>query len=187
MEKQTAAQTASNVTKPAQGAVVAPQAVVPALDTEAWFLVPSGDPEPRIALAWQAKNADQVFDENIITTLPLDLLHSRSKVYVLCRKPVRGKHGGNLRPSQPIVQEIDGARLHVQTPVEELAEDMQAYGPIIVSDHWSKGARHFDSRLDRGSFVSAVGVLASPWMISWEDGNSKKDGNLPTMLYLRWV
>jgi hypothetical protein len=160
-----------------------PQAEV---DLEAWYLVPEIEPEPQTSQFWLLKQTLSIPEENIVTELPLDRLHSRSSVYVLCRKPYRGKHGNGIRPHLPITSVVDGERLHTPVPLEELADDMRAYGPVVVKEHWSSGSNKFNSKLNRNSFLEALGKAASPWSLAWKDA-TRKDGDLPTILYLRSV
>ena len=104
-------------------------------DHEAWYLVPEMDPEPEVAKHyWQPTLGKNVDPNNILTELPISLLHSRSSVYVLARKPKRGKFHGIIRPHLPIVDSVDGANIHKAVDFEELAKDMEAYGPIRIAD-----------------------------------------------------
>jgi hypothetical protein len=156
------------------------------VDLEAWYLVPEIEPEPSTSQFWLMKQNSNIPEENIVTELPLDRLHSRSSVYVLCRKPYRGKHGNGIRPHLPITSVVDGERLHTPVPLEELADDMKTYGPIVVKDHWSAGSGRFNSKLNRTTFLEALGKAAAPWSLAWKDA-TRKDGDLPTILYLRSV
>jgi hypothetical protein len=156
------------------------------VDLEAWYLVPEIEPEPQTSQFWLMNQKAGIPEENIITELPLDRLHSRSSVYVLCRKPYRGRHGYGIRPHLPITSVVDGERLHTPVALEELADDMRAYGPIAVKDHWSAGTNKFNSKLNRSSFLEALGAIAVPWSLKWKD-MTRKDGDLPTILYLTSV
>lgn len=156
----------------------------PELNLECWYLVPEQEPEPTIASIWQMSKAGlHVPEDNIVTELPLDRLHKNSAVYILCRKGVRGVNGGNVRSHQPIVDTVDGAHIHKNIDLAELAPDVKAYGPIIVAEYWQQGSNKFNSRLDRGPFMTALGAIAIPYVTAWKDV-SRKDG-LPTQLYLR--
>jgi hypothetical protein len=154
------------------------------LDLEAWYLVPELDPEPKIALHWLDLNGLRAIEENLVTELPLDRLHSRSSVYVLCRKPFYGDHGYGIRPSQPIISETDGLKGHVHASHRDLATDMKAYGPIVVKEHWVSGVNKFNSKLNRGTFMESFGKMATPWAPAWKD-MTRRDGDLPSILYLR--
>ena len=178
METQKASSAA--VTKPQ----TSPQQIE--VDLEAWYLVPEIEPEPSTSQFWLLKQAGNIPEENIVTELPLDRLHSRSSVYVLCRKPYRGRHGTGIRPHLPIVDVVDGERKHEHVPLEELADDMKAYGPIAVKDHWTVGSTKFNSKLNRATFLEALGKVSAPWSFAWRD-MTRKDGDLPTILYLRSV
>lgn len=154
-------------------------------DSDPFYLIPDTDPEPNVAIAWQRieREAGRVIpDDAFNTDLPLGRLHARSVVYVLARKPERGKYGGQLRPSRPITSTVDGEKLSTDVPAEELALDMRVYGPIHVSEHWSKGSR-FSSRLNRESFLNALAAIATPWAFGWRDVTRKDE--LPQILYLR--
>jgi hypothetical protein len=153
---------------------------------EAWYIVPELDPEPKIAQHWIRLFGKGISKDNLVTVLPLDRLHARSSVYVLCRKPTEGEHGVGLKPIQPIIGETDGARIHRTVSLEELAADMDAHGPIRVREHWVAGQTQFDARLNRSTFMAALGSLCTPWAPAWKD-MTRKDGDYPTMLYLRFA
>lgn len=163
------------------GKIVAPSEVA---GLECWYLIPELEPEPTIAFVWQCSPLGMhVSEDNIVAELPLDRLHKNSAVYILCRKPERGKHGGAIRPHMPVVDTVDGGHIHKQVDASELMVDMKAYGPVIVSKYWEQGSNKFNSRLNRAPFLEALGALATPWSLHWKDV-SRKDG-LPTQLYLR--
>lgn len=151
---------------------------------ECWYLVPEIEPEPTIALVWQCSPLGMhVPEDNIVTELPLDRLHKNSAVYILCRKGVRGKYGGAIRPHMPITDTIDGGHIHKTVEPSELMGDLKAYGPVVVSKYWEQGSNKFNSRLNRAPFLEALGLIAGQWGLHWKDV-SRKDG-LPTQLYLR--
>lgn len=172
---------------PTDAAMGLPPIAQHAMDPETYYLVPNIEAEIEAAVAWQVKNAPNVYEENVRGDLPLDRLTRRAVVYVLCRKPQRGKNGGKLRQSEPIVETIDGQHVQGKLTPEDLAQDFQDYGPISCKDCWENGDRSFLSKLDRAKFLDQLGTLASPWALAWKDGNARKGGELPSILQLRYT
>lgn len=153
-------------------------------EQDTFYLVPRDKDEVEASMHWRDRNP-HVFDDNICIELPLALLTRRSKVFVLCRKAERGKNGGKLQQSNPIIDTVDGAHIHGHVEPEKLADDFKLYGPVVCSGHWETGERHFMNRLNREGFLRELQTVAAPYTFGWTDGNECKHPKLPSVLYLR--
>lgn len=173
-------------TSAAQMAAAA-QAAAPAVeyDPHAIYLIPDVEGEREAADAWRFQNAEHIPEDQFVTMLPINSVNRLNKVFVLCRRPERGKWNGKLRDSMPVVAVEMGLKILGHVPPDEIAKDFKAYGPIDVSTMWLPGQTRFSSKIDRDAFTGAVAQLARPWVIAFHDGNARKAPELPNEMYIR--
>jgi hypothetical protein len=159
--------------------MVAPdESVAPGV--EVYYLVPNISTEFEIAEAWHQKHKPELDDEHFTQVMPLTMLHKSTVVYVLCRKPKRGKHGGKLRELTP-QKWAEGKSWTEPVSAEEAAEDMEAYGPINCADFWQGGNR-WSSKIDR-AIIQEIQRHAIPYALKFQDGNACKT-TFPVEVYL---
>jgi hypothetical protein len=154
-------------------------------DLEVFYLSPPFE-ETEAAAAWlDTHDPKALAQDNLIPMLHLQRVSRRTAVVLLLRKPVGRK---KITAAQGYLEASNtGERVTVHTPVEELAKEVQAYGPINCADYWEQGATRFSAHLNRAAFVAAIAKLATPYVIGFEDVASKKNGDLPDQLVLRTV
>lgn len=154
-------------------------------DREVWYLTLPDD-EAEIAQHYlQKHDPEALTDERLSDLLHLQRLTSRSAVVVLLRKaPPRGK----LTPTQGYVEApATGERITVRADLEKLAEtEMKAYGPLDIANYWERGLTRFSAQIDRKRFLEDLGKLASPAQVAFADVASKKNGDLPDLLQIRF-
>jgi hypothetical protein len=124
---------------------------------------------------------EEMLNECLCDRLNMDGFNKGTVVYVLVRKSFGRRR---LKDAQTFREAPDGARITVLTPIEELSEEIRIFGPVNARDHWTSDERGWNSELNRGSFLSEIGKLASPWAVLQPDAPSKKNGELPKFCVL---
>lgn len=152
-------------------------------DDDAWYLVVRDQYEEEYCESWFVKNMPDLDQEQIINLLPIDRMHKKSKLYIVCRKGKRGAHRGQVAPVEKLVgYDKNGYKISERLPIEEVAEQVGVYGPIEAKDFWEERGR-YQKGVNFEAFTNKVAEVARPYRIAFDDANAKKN-MLPSMLYL---
>lgn len=162
---------------------------LPFIDDNTVIITPDSS-EAEAALHWLSERYPEIFPESSVADeilrVELDTIEltKRTQVYVLARK--RTNPRVPLKDAQAWEQTPDGQRATVHTPVEELAKECKLYGPINCADYFqSSGEKWQAPRLSQSEFLTALSLIARPWVVSSPYVTEYKSGQLPTRFRLK--
>lgn len=149
--------------------------------------------ETAIAEAWVLKyfpappeaNPDERPEilERFLNMLDLRSLRKQSVVIPLVRG--KNKRGGRTNALGWYKAE-GGERVTEVVETDKLVDEIVVCTPIFCDKCWEDSGSRYGGKLQQSAFCEALGIAATPACLKFLDVASRKNGELPSELVLRW-
>lgn len=146
--------------------------------------------ETAIAEAWvlkyfppaEGEERPEIIDR-FLNMLDLRSLRKQSVVIPLVRG--KNKRGGRTNALGWYKAE-GGERVTEAVETDKLVDEMVVCTPIHCEKFWEDSTSRYGGKLRSAEFCEALGIAATPATLKFLDVASRKNGELPSELVLRW-